>query len=1027
MVWIGRRALLAAMAAMALGASSLHAERPESPDVVCVIAPTADTWIGNRRVDTLHQGVALEVDERTNGWLWSNAMQGWVRARDVLPLNEAILWFGRELQKHPDSARLLRSRAQARFYKAARLRGDVASTVLFALDDVNRALRLDPNDVDALCLRGKIRIEIDSPEMACEDFERAVAIAPRRELPRLLRASVLIARDDYVAAEKDLAVALAQHPDSENGWLVRAAMHRAQKDVSAAIEDLNQAIRRNPYSFHAYWQRAQLQLERKQISSAFADAEIALRLDRHDAGAWGTHARCLAERGRHQLAVEHYTQAIELNPDKAEFYAYRGQSHFALRKKATPEDDGKAPIVSEASKSKPDSPKADDAKANALTLESLVQHDVGKWFGNATLNAAGSQDQAANDSQSKEADQDRKKPLQLRSDPHATAARSDFAEARRLAPENPELLAQFGLLLWKLSDPEAAIAVLDDSIAIRSETGWPYAVRGECRASQQDFGGAMSDFNRAVELAPEDYHVRCLRAKLRISMLDLCGAEDDARAALKTNPQSNTAELFVMVALELQGRSGEAFEFVRQCRNLTPDQRHERLAFLWVFEGEHDRVQRHLLQATPASSSQGWKLFGCNLLWAKEPKKIRECYDSAIQPMPDAPESVPMLRLDADLALRRGRVDQALAAYTDALENAPWNSRLWVRRARAYLRKHDLDRAAADVAQALWIDPQSSFALAARAELSIERGNLNAALDDCHAALRYDVESVEAYVQLARLWRMQGHVEQCLSDADTALNLNPYCAEASREQGFAWLARRDEHAACEAFQKCLGIEAVDAEAHFGIAEAGRILQHDEIAIQHYEAALARRPQWAAALGGRGLAWLHDGNQARAAADFEAALEIDPDELHALAGRGELRRLRGEYARAVDDLRHALRVNPDFTDACESLAWILAACPDGDLRDGEQAVALAKNAVHIRPTCDRLQALAAAYAEAGDFDAAKDAEKQALQVAPPFGRKEFDDRLALFANHQPVRLEVREPEEAETVPVPEAAPDAPFEP
>jgi hypothetical protein len=107
----------------------------------------------------------------------------------------------------------------------------------------------------------------------------------------------------------------------------------------------------------------------------------------------------------------------------------------------------------------------------------------------------------------------------------------------------------------------------------------------------------------------------------------------------------------------------------------------------------------------------------------------------------------------------------------------------------------------------------------------------------------------------------------------------------------------------------------------------------------------------------------------------------------------------------------LRRYPDLIHAHASRAWILATCPDAGLRDGEGAVASATRACELShwKNTEMLQTLAAAYAEAGDFDSAARWYETALALlAIRLPRTEMeqilakDTALALYRNGQPFR-------------------------
>lgn len=102
--------------------------------------------------------------------------------------------------------------------------------------------------------------------------------------------------------------------------------------------------------------------------------------------------------------------------------------------------------------------------------------------------------------------------------------------------------------------------------------------------------------------------------------------------------------------------------------------------------------------------------------------------------------------------------------------------------------------------------------------------------------------------------------------------------------------------------------------------------------------------------------------------------------------------RGEYDEAEKAYATALDIENGGDDpmasrarrrAQNSLAWLLATCPDDGVRDGERALALAEQIVAAVPRdAAYLSTLAAAYAEVGRFGDAVDAQQRAVGSLPP---------------------------------------------
>ena len=116
--------------------------------------------------------------------------------------------------------------------------------------------------------------------------------------------------------------------------------------------------------------------------------------------------------------------------------------------------------------------------------------------------------------------------------------------------------------------------------------------------------------------------------------------------------------------------------------------------------------------------------------------------------------------------------------------------------------------------------------------------------------------------------------------------------------------------------------------------------------------------------------------------LQQALIIKPDYAEAHNNLGMALHAQGKIVEAVVQWREAVRLQPNQIAYVNNLAWVLATCPEASVRNGAEAVELARRAVQLSGGQEPaiVGTLAAAYAEAGRFSAAVQTARKALELA-----------------------------------------------
>ncbi|MGC8641867.1 MAG: tetratricopeptide repeat protein [Isosphaeraceae bacterium] len=250
-----------------------------------------------------------------------------------------------------------------------------------------------------------------------------------------------------------------------------------------------------------------------------------------------------------------------------------------------------------------------------------------------------------------------------------------------------------------------------------------------------------------------------------------------------------------------------------------------------------------------------------------------------------------------------------------------------------------------------------------------------------------DPKDAEAYHARGQIWIEKEQWDKALADIDSALRLAPErdadMAVLLRDRGLAWDAKRLFDRAVADLTEAIRLDPGNPGL---VLARGRVRarrgRHKE-GMADIDWYIRMRPHDPAGYTARGEALQENMESEAALAEFGRALDIDSTYVPALRRRAETWRRRREFARMIDDYAEATRRAPGDVESHRALAWILATCIRPEQRDGPRAVREATAACELTHwnDLDCLAALAAAYAEAGDFTNAARWQARAVKLVP----------------------------------------------
>ena len=311
--------------------------------------------------------------------------------------------------------------------------------------------------------------------------------------------------------------------------------------------------------------------------------------------------------------------------------------------------------------------------------------------------------------------------------------------------------------------------------------------------------------------------------------------------------------------------------------------------------------------------------------------------------------------------------------------------------------RRNADYADAEQLWRLTIDarPANARAHSNLAAILYDRGKYDEAIDHSSRALALRGDFPEAETTLGAALARKRQFDEAFRHFDRALKLRPGEERATELKCEALVAAGKLDAAISVCDCVLSVDSHNGKFRLLLADSLMKLGRTDEAIEQYKLATADDPDSATAENVRGGLLARRGELDQAIPHFEASIRLNPNLPDPNYNLGMIHYGRGEYADAERYWRKAVMLRPDSVEYLRPLAWLLATSNDSAVRNGREAVELAKRAMAASATPDPniIGTLAAAYAESGDFARAVTNAEKALDLAKQQGNERLANELA----------------------------------
>lgn len=198
-----------------------------------------------------------------------------------------------------------------------------------ALADVERALKLAPQNPVALQIRGEIYSMNKDHDTALEYYARVQAINPAWAVPYFDRGSILLDKKEFTAALAEFNIAISLTSQFPLFYVVRSLANFKLGNLEAAHQDQDTAVHLSEKDALTV---APVNMTLYEGYLDWAEDFYGHALSKKPRLAYAYQGRADAYRINHEYekAIPDYTRAIELNPRESESYFNRGKCHQVL-------------------------------------------------------------------------------------------------------------------------------------------------------------------------------------------------------------------------------------------------------------------------------------------------------------------------------------------------------------------------------------------------------------------------------------------------------------------------------------------------------------------------------------------------------------------------------------------------------------------------------------------------------------------------------------------------------------------------
>lgn len=399
-----------------------------------------------------------------------------------------------------------------------------------------------------------------------------------------------------------------------------------------------------------------------------------------------------------------------------------------------------------------------------------------------------------------------------------------------------------------------------------------------------------------------------------------------------------------------------------------------------------------------------WSYFLASILHADgRAEEAATYYKLVLKQRPDYQPAAVTL---GNIYLRQNRLDEARASFQEVLKIDSNCAACRYGLGQGALSAKDYKQAVEYLEQALKEMPQANrihyaLAMAYRGLGDLEKARTHLAQQGPVGVRVSDplIDGLRQLIHGDRLHAIQGRkaldagrFSEAANEFRKAIAANPNSIPARVNLGAALAQMQDVAGAVEQYQQALKIDPTNATAHYNLGFLLSKQNRHEQAIIHFQAVLALNPtdnesRFALAQELEKCQRADD-----ALPEYSRIVQADPGNEDAMLELVKLMLSRRQHRAALETLEKAHKISPEKGRTAILLAYLLAASPEYDLRDGATALELARLVYRATDLVNHGAIVAMALAEIGRCSEAAELQRQLIAAAERDRRPDMAAKL-----------------------------------